>query len=197
MVVVAMKSVYSIMAMLVLLSFAFSAQASNIGDNTLPTVVSYSPEMNATNVPHDVTITVVFSEDMNASTLNSSTVVAFNPYDMDFFEGKIGYDNATRTLTFKPTGEVRERGGEAEDSDNGGFHYGARIQFMIYSLAKDINGNRLDGQGTGQPSPFILVFTVENAPIVKGSYIPYPSMSFILMVFGIAALLFRVSCRRH
>jgi len=69
-------------------------------DTKPPTVISTSLNDGATEVSPDSSITITFSEDMDASTINPSTfTLNFNPS----VPGGVTYDSGTRTATFTPS----------------------------------------------------------------------------------------------
>ncbi len=142
---------------------ALSSPICAQSEDGLPTVVSTTPDEGAEGVASDATISIVFSKPMNASSFSRETVKAVNPHDGDVFAGDIEYDNATYTMTFKPTGTEGEGGAPGEIAGPG-FHYLANIEFTVSSFVEDVYGNQLDGQGIGHPSDFVLHFEVEKHP---------------------------------
>jgi hypothetical protein len=70
-------------------------------DTTPPTVLSSSPANGASNVAPTVKPTVTFSEQMNASTVNTSTVTLVTSTGTSV-SGSVIYDVASNTATFAP-----------------------------------------------------------------------------------------------
>jgi len=66
-------------------------------DVTPPIVSSNSPLNNATNIPTDTTLSVIFSEEIDPSTIDSNTFIVNNGVT-----GTISYDVGTITATFTP-----------------------------------------------------------------------------------------------
>lgn len=70
-----------------------------------PEIVSISPAANDSEVDIAASITVVFSENMNAETINASTfLVETDPGRVD---GMIRYDTASRTAVFDPSQDLQ------------------------------------------------------------------------------------------
>ena len=65
---------------------------------TVPTVTSTAPANGATDVSLGTTIQAIFSDDMNASTINSSTFLVSGGVT-----GTVTYNSANRTATFTPS----------------------------------------------------------------------------------------------
>ncbi len=65
-------------------------------DTTAPTVSSTSPVTDATGVAIDATVSVTFSEAMDAATITTSS------FTLDSVSGSVSYDSGTYTATFTP-----------------------------------------------------------------------------------------------
>jgi len=70
-------------------------------DTTAPTVLSITPGMSANYVAPNATITVTFSEALDAATVTSSTIQLFNGATP--VTAGVSYDAATKTATLTPT----------------------------------------------------------------------------------------------
>jgi hypothetical protein len=73
-----------------------------VGDITPPTVSSVTPANGATGVLVGSTISAVFSEAMDASTINSSTIELRNSSSV-LVAGTVSYNAGTRTVTLTPS----------------------------------------------------------------------------------------------
>jgi len=69
-------------------------------DATAPTVVSVSPEDEATGVAVDTVVTATFSEAMDDSTITTSS------FTLDSVAGSVSYDSDTFTATFTPSASL-------------------------------------------------------------------------------------------
>ncbi|MCL0064235.1 Ig-like domain-containing protein [Dehalococcoidia bacterium] len=120
-----------------------------VRDVTPPTVVSTSPEAGARHVPVDVKISVTFSEDMDAATINTATFTLMA--DGTRIAGRVTYDPATRTATFIPHENLA---------------YGTVYTATITTGARDLVGNGLAQEFswsfTTRPEP------IDLAPIIEG-----------------------------
>ncbi|GAG13450.1 unnamed protein product, partial [marine sediment metagenome] len=67
-----------------------------LGDITPPTVTSTSPVADATGVAVGTTVSVTFSEAMDASTITTGS------FTLDSVAGSVSYDSGTYTATFTP-----------------------------------------------------------------------------------------------
>jgi hypothetical protein len=82
----------------------------NLERDTLPHILSTTPESNELNVPVSTDISVIFDIDMDVSTINDSTFVV-NGWLTGRHQGVISYDSQTKAATFDPqkdfaTGEI-------------------------------------------------------------------------------------------
>ncbi|MCL0092977.1 Ig-like domain-containing protein [Dehalococcoidia bacterium] len=120
-----------------------------VRDVTPPAVVSTLPEAGARHVPVDIKISVTFSEDMDAATINTATFTLMA--DGTRIAGRVTYDPATRTATFIPHENL------AHDTV-----YTATIT----TGARDLVGNGLAQEFswsfTTRPEP------IDLAPIIEG-----------------------------
>ena len=104
-----------------------------------PQVSSTYPADNATDISTSSNVTATFNEDMNANTLNSSTITVVGSIS-GAHTGVVSYESSTKTLTFNP------------DAD---FVYSETVTVIITTGARDLAGNGLDGNknGTAEGSP--------------------------------------------
>jgi hypothetical protein len=75
-------------------------------DATAPTITSVSPALGAANVAITANVTAVFSEAMDASTIDVSTFLLRDSTNA-VVEAAVTYDSATRTATLDPTAALR------------------------------------------------------------------------------------------
>ena len=101
-------------------------------DNVAPTIISTSP-VNGTTVPAPATITVTFSEDMNAATVTGSTFTVKRTSDSAPVAGSVSYNVATKTATFTPTSALAAATG---------------YTVTVTTGAQDLAGNGLTGNFT-------------------------------------------------
>src|SRR5213075_1765126 len=80
-------------------SWSFTTEA---GDITPPTVTSVTPVNGTTGVPVSTTASAIFSEPMNASTINSSTLELRNASNV-LITAAVSYNAGTRTATVTPS----------------------------------------------------------------------------------------------
>ncbi|MFO0744230.1 MAG: Ig-like domain-containing protein [Myxococcota bacterium] len=71
-------------------------------DATAPTVVLVNPLDLATNVPIDTSIDATFSEDMDPTTLNATTMTVTGPDISNEVLGTVVYDAVNQLVTFQP-----------------------------------------------------------------------------------------------
>jgi hypothetical protein len=120
-------------------------------DATPPGVVSTSPLNGAVNVPVNTVVTVTFSEPMNASTINGSTITLRVTATSAAVPGTVSYNGGTNTATFTPTASLSGPTG---------------YTLTVTTGAKDLAGNSL-------ASPFTSSFTTADAtPPTVGSTSP-------------------------
>ena len=77
----------------------------NPGDLIAPTVSSVSPLNGATGVSVNTTVSVIFSEAINAATISSSTIQLRNPSNV-VVAGTVSYNSTTRTATITPSASL-------------------------------------------------------------------------------------------
>ena len=99
-------------------------------DTTPPSVVSTSPQKDETDVPVNTTITVAFSESMDASTISDSTFTVKKILNQYLYNltGKVTYDDVTKTATFTPSGNLS---------------YSTEYTATITKEVKDLAGNSM------------------------------------------------------
>ena len=96
-------------------------------DTTRPTILSFTPASNATNVATSAAVTIVFSEAMNASTINSTNVQLRNAAGATI-SATVSYNSANNTATITPSAALANnttysifvRGGDTGVSDLAG-----------------------------------------------------------------------------
>jgi hypothetical protein len=71
-----------------------------------PTIVSTTPAQNQLNLPVSTNISVTFDLDMDATTINDSTLVV-NAKSTGLHSGTIAYDGPGKTATFDPTEDFK------------------------------------------------------------------------------------------
>lgn len=106
-------------------------------DSTPPTVIAVTPTSGSTNVPTNSSVTVTFSEAMDAATINATTITLRNTATSAAVPGTVTYNVATNTATFTPTGPLSN---------------GTGYTFNVTTGAKDLAGNAL-------ASTFVATFT--------------------------------------
>ena len=77
-----------------------------LGDITPPTVTSTSPVADATGVAVGTTVSVTFSEAMDASTITTGSFTLVT--DSTTVSGSVSYDSGTYTATFTPSAALAE-----------------------------------------------------------------------------------------
>lgn len=105
-------------------------------DDISPEVTSTNPTANATHVDVKSLITATFSEPMNESTINSSTIIVTK--EGDTVSGSISYSG--NKVTFNPNGDLREK---------------KTYQVTITKGVEDLAGNALQ-------SDFVWTFRTEH-----------------------------------
>ena len=75
-------------------------------DTTAPTVSAVSPANNATGVARNVNLSVTFSEAINPSTINSTTLELRNASTNALVAATVSYDAATRRAILNPSGNL-------------------------------------------------------------------------------------------
>lgn len=98
-------------------------------DTTSPKVTSTVPNVNATGVAPTVNVKATFSENMKASTINSTTFTLRKQNATGFVATSVTYDPSTDTATLDPTISLRR---------------GATYKASVNLGAQDLAGNPLD-----------------------------------------------------
>jgi hypothetical protein len=76
-----------------------------VADTTAPTVTGTSPATNATNVPVADNVTATFSEDMNATTVNTNTVELRGPGNT-LVPAAVTYNSGSRSAILDPSSDL-------------------------------------------------------------------------------------------
>ena len=133
--------------------YAFGFATVAPGDNIPPTVISRSPSSGATGVSVNTIVRVGFSEAMNASTINASTITMAGGGSS--IPGAVTYDADTRIATFTPgvtlatgqtyyvtvtTGARDVAGNGLASNDVFGFTTEGTLQIPITGLTNPTNG---------------------------------------------------------
>lgn len=132
------SSVFLVVAVTIFLFIALvTPSVSALTDTTNPTIFSVSPGNNEQDVSTDGQITVLFSEYMDSSTINTNTFIVvqrptpeFGDYESNAIEGTVTY--SSREATFTPN--------EAFSPNQ---QYGNVFTVTITQGAKDLAGNSL------------------------------------------------------
>lgn len=80
-------------------------------DTTAPTVTGISPANGATNVSRSIVINVGFSEDVNPSTIASTTLTLKKTDGLVSVAGNVGYNPSNRSATFSPSTQLESNTG--------------------------------------------------------------------------------------
>jgi Bacterial Ig-like domain len=112
---------------------SFTVSTTQGGDTTPPTVMSTVPTINATRVSPTTNVTVTFSEDMDASSINGTTFKLFKKGSTTKLAATVSYDPMTRTATLNPFGSTTTR-----------LARGTTYKAVVTTGAKDLAGNSLD-----------------------------------------------------
>ncbi|MDQ1468413.1 MAG: hypothetical protein QOH10_2828, partial [Actinomycetota bacterium] len=108
---------------------------SNGPDNTPPVITARSPASNATGVAATHSVTVTFSEPMDASTISASTFQLRDASNA-LVPASIGYDSATQTATLTPSMSLTPSSA-----------YAARVKGGVSGVT-DVAGNALAADAT-------------------------------------------------
>ena len=101
-------------------------------DTTAPTIISRSPANNATGVLVTAVDSIVFSEAMDSSTINGTTIQLKDSTGAAV-AGTVAYIVATKTATFTPTAPLKNS---------------AKYTLIVTTGVKDLAGNALAAQST-------------------------------------------------
>ena len=135
-------------------------------DEEGPTVTPNSPVNGALGVSPNATITVTFSEAVDATTVTSANLVLKVTSSGATVPGTVTYNPTTRVATFTPTS--------------------ALSQNVNYTFT--VSGVK-DPQGNTMPAPFTLTFTVDTTPptatiLPAGGASNIPTNSSVLVTFS-------------
>lgn len=111
-------------------------------DTTPPTVISVNPANGSAGIVTSVTPSVTFSESMDPTTINASTVTLRNSATLALVPATVSYDAGANAATLNPTSSL---------SFNTGY------TLTVGTGAKDLAGNQL-------ASEFTSTFTTATAP---------------------------------
>lgn len=123
-------------------------------DSTPPTIVSFVPVNGSVDVPITTTVRVVFSEDMNASTIDGTSITLAPTAGGAGISATISYTPATRSATLTPVAPLANS-----------TSYTARIS----TAAKDVAGNALAAIASTR---FTTVAPVDNTPPIISAVTP-------------------------
>ena len=142
-------------------------QTGSLPDTTAPTVSSVSPVNNASGVSIDTNVTVTFSEAMDATTINATTIELRDPANT-LVSASVTYNSTTRTATLDPSASLAYstaytatvKGGTSGVKDIAGNPLASNYtwSFTTGSAGSD------PGQGSGGP---ILVIASSSNPFSR------------------------------
>ena len=98
-------------------------------DTTAPKVKSTNPQSGATGVSPTANVSAIFSEDMQAPTINGTTFKLFKKGSTTKLAATVSYDGSADTATLDPTNSLKR---------------GATYKAVVSTGAKDLAGNALD-----------------------------------------------------
>jgi predicted flap endonuclease-1-like 5' DNA nuclease len=140
-----------------ILSVVMVASANAFTDVTRPTIISVSPTNNMLDLSRNEQVTVVFSEDMDPSTINTNTFIVMRrttpesgAYRSIAVPGTVIYDEG-RTAIFTPSTLL-----------SSGQQYGNVFTVTITNGAKDLSGNSISRD-------YVWSFTTGNNPFNTGA----------------------------
>ena len=84
----------------------YTANFGAVSDTTPPTVTGMSPANGAKNVATAAVVTATFSEPMDQATLTTTTVTLVQQGTTTPLPATVSYDEATRTVTLRPTARL-------------------------------------------------------------------------------------------
>ncbi len=98
-------------------------------DTTAPKVKSTNPQSGATGVSPTANVSAIFSEDMQAPTINGTTFKLFKKGSTTKLAATVSYDGSADTATLDPANSLKR---------------GATYKAVVSTGAKDLAGNALD-----------------------------------------------------
>jgi hypothetical protein len=122
----------------------FTSTFTTVADTTPPTVSLVSPANAATNVPLTTTVTVKFSEAMDATTINANTIL-LKTFGGVTVAASVTYNASTMTATLTPSASLA-----------GGAPYAVDVLGGSGTAVKDLAGNAL-------ATDFTSTFTTASA----------------------------------
>jgi hypothetical protein len=131
-------------------SFVWSFTTAALADTTRPTVVTTVPPNNASNVATNTQVSASFSEDMNPTSITSTSFRLVNSGTGTAVAGSVSYSVGARSATFTPAN------GALLASNSS---YTARITTVVTDLA----GNALGGNTAIAPNAGDHVWTFSTA----------------------------------
>ena len=120
---------------------------SSSGNTTPPRVISTVPTANATGVAPTANVMATFSEDMLASTINTTTFKLFKKGSTTQLVAAVSYDASTDTATLNPNRNLTS---------------GVTYKAVVTTGAKDSAGSVLDQNPTTGSQQMAWFFTVSN-----------------------------------
>jgi hypothetical protein len=114
-------------------------------DTTSPTVISTVPTANATGIDPTSNVKATFSEDMDASTIDSQTFKLFKKGSTTKLSATVSYDSSTQMATLDPSNSLRR---------------GVTYKAVVTTEATDLAGNPLDQNTTTGLQQHKWFFTV-------------------------------------
>ncbi len=115
------------------LASQFTSNFTTLADTTSPTVTATSPAANATNVSAGTTVTVTFSENMDATSITTTTFNLRTTIGGVLVTGTVAYNATTRVATFTPSAPLAAA---------------TNYTVTVTTGAKDVAGNGLTGNFT-------------------------------------------------
>jgi methionine-rich copper-binding protein CopC len=111
------------------LSATFTSTFTTVGgDTTPPTITSTVPANGATNVAVTTTVSIVFSEPMDESTINTTNIKLKNTATSAGVPGTVSYNSGTNTATFTPSASLA---------------FSTTYALRVQTRVKDVAGNAL------------------------------------------------------
>lgn len=132
-------------------NFVWTFTTAGLADTTRPTVILTVPAAGASNVPNNTKITAVFSEDMDAATISSTSFTVINSALGTAVPGTVSYSVASRTATFTPS--------------NATLANNSLFTATITTAATDLAGNALAGNTAVSPGAGNHVWTFTTSAV--------------------------------